>query len=209
MVEFFNFWGRAVCHQAAERSFWVGGEPLLVCARCNGLYLSFFLSSALLFFKKRVTFQEKDFFLAIFLSLPLVLDGSFSYLSLGESNNILRFLTGLLAGFSLALLCLPIWKKNPGTSEVFSNYLMERVALLIAALFLSWVSTLWKNYIFQNLLMVLGILLLFFLLNLALLEWLGRKKRLKKAFLYFFSFFFALLEVSFLSYFHFFLRTIW
>lgn len=32
--------GRIVCHQLPERSFFVDGRQLPVCARCTGLYLS-------------------------------------------------------------------------------------------------------------------------------------------------------------------------
>ncbi|MBA2356629.1 MAG: DUF2085 domain-containing protein, partial [Acidobacteria bacterium] len=29
-----------ICHQRADRSFWLAGQPLPVCGRCTGLYLS-------------------------------------------------------------------------------------------------------------------------------------------------------------------------
>lgn len=32
--------GRIVCHQLPERSFFIDGRQLPVCARCTGLYLS-------------------------------------------------------------------------------------------------------------------------------------------------------------------------
>jgi uncharacterized membrane protein len=32
--------GAVVCHQRPERSFFVSGQPLPVCARCTGLYVS-------------------------------------------------------------------------------------------------------------------------------------------------------------------------
>ena len=32
--------GSFICHQRPERSFFVGGQQLPVCARCTGLYLS-------------------------------------------------------------------------------------------------------------------------------------------------------------------------
>lgn len=32
--------GSLICHQQPERSFFLGGEQLPVCARCTGLYLS-------------------------------------------------------------------------------------------------------------------------------------------------------------------------
>jgi len=32
---------KAVCHQMPERSFWLVGHPLGVCARCFGIYAGF------------------------------------------------------------------------------------------------------------------------------------------------------------------------
>jgi uncharacterized membrane protein len=32
--------GSAICHQRPERSFWIAGAPMPVCARCTGLYAS-------------------------------------------------------------------------------------------------------------------------------------------------------------------------
>ena len=31
--------GHFICHQRPERSFFIGGQQLPVCARCTGLYL--------------------------------------------------------------------------------------------------------------------------------------------------------------------------
>lgn len=32
--------GGYICHQRPERSFWIAGHPMPVCARCAGLYLA-------------------------------------------------------------------------------------------------------------------------------------------------------------------------
>ena len=39
-VEFVYAIGGVICHQLPERSFFLGGQALPVCARCTGLYLS-------------------------------------------------------------------------------------------------------------------------------------------------------------------------
>jgi uncharacterized membrane protein len=39
-VSFIYAVGSVVCHQLPDRSFFVGGTQLPVCARCTGLYLS-------------------------------------------------------------------------------------------------------------------------------------------------------------------------
>jgi uncharacterized membrane protein len=33
-----------LCHQIADRSIWVAGQPMAVCARCFGIYSSLFIS---------------------------------------------------------------------------------------------------------------------------------------------------------------------
>ena len=33
--------GSVICHQLPDRSFFIGGQQLPVCARCTGVYLSF------------------------------------------------------------------------------------------------------------------------------------------------------------------------
>src|SRR5262249_26179605 len=32
-----------VCHQLPERSLWIQGQPMAVCARCFGIYLGYFI----------------------------------------------------------------------------------------------------------------------------------------------------------------------
>jgi uncharacterized membrane protein len=39
--------GKAICHQRPERSFWIAGAPMPVCARCTGLYASATFGSVL------------------------------------------------------------------------------------------------------------------------------------------------------------------
>jgi uncharacterized membrane protein len=39
--------GSAICHQRPERSFWIAGAPMPVCARCTGLYASAAFGSVL------------------------------------------------------------------------------------------------------------------------------------------------------------------
>ncbi len=207
-MDFFDFLGRAVCHQVAERSFWVGGKPLMVCARCQGLYLSFFLSFLFLWKNKKILSSSRDFSLAIVLILPLAFDGFFSYLGLWTSNNNLRFLSGILAGFSFALLLLPLVKENSAFQKPFSSYLFERAKGLSLSFFLAIVLRVLSRYysggyLVENLLTASGLILLFFLLNLAWLDWLLPIRRARKLLLILAAFSFSLLEIFLLSFFHF------
>lgn len=106
------------CHRLPERSLIFHGKPLL-CYRCLGLNGAFFLvlmiQMALTivgqFHEVKFTVlypidylsqghQYLKFITTIFLQIPFVLDGSIQAIAdWYESNNILRFLTGLLGGY--------------------------------------------------------------------------------------------------------------
>src|SRR5687768_9603926 len=64
-----------VCHQQSERSFFIAGEPLAVCARCTGLYAGFALTTLLypLFISLRRTYPPERKWLFIG-AAPLAID---------------------------------------------------------------------------------------------------------------------------------------
>ncbi|HEY3131977.1 MAG TPA: DUF2085 domain-containing protein [Acidobacteriota bacterium] len=41
-AEWIRLFFAPICHQIPERSFWLFGKPLSVCARCSGFYFGFF-----------------------------------------------------------------------------------------------------------------------------------------------------------------------
>ncbi len=82
-----------ICHQFPERSFFVLGHQLPVCARCTGIYFGAFLGS---FFAR--TESPPPLFLIAAL-IPMVLDGG-TQLFFRESTNLLRLGTGFTAGFA-------------------------------------------------------------------------------------------------------------
>jgi uncharacterized membrane protein len=51
--------GKAICHQRPERSFWIAGAPMPVCARCTGLYASAAFGSVLALAAARVSMQPR------------------------------------------------------------------------------------------------------------------------------------------------------
>ena len=92
------FW---ICHQKPERCFKFHNKPLPLCSRCIGLYLSLILGFLLSYLIGLNIYLNKQILikLSILLILPLVIDGFTQFLHLRESNNWLRFITGVLAGF--------------------------------------------------------------------------------------------------------------
>jgi len=97
-----------LCHQIPERSFFIAGHQLAICARCTGLYVGFTavtLCYPLVRSVRRIdTPPRKWLFIA---ALPLVIDFSLGYFGLWENTHLSRFLTGALLGSVSVLYVLP------------------------------------------------------------------------------------------------------
>ncbi len=83
---------RLGCHQMPERSFFMWGYQFPLCARCTGLMLGYIIAI--------VTWHFIDVLpvCSVLMCFPLILDGTTQYVHLRESNQILRFATGVLCG---------------------------------------------------------------------------------------------------------------
>ena len=105
---------RLTCHQLPERSFFVFGHKMALCARCSSLYLSFW-GVGLLYglwrsipLSRRYRLSPLSLKLLFLLALPMALDGAIQLLGLWESTNILRAITGALAGGGFGLFAYPL-----------------------------------------------------------------------------------------------------
>ena len=96
---FSKYFFSIICHQMPERSFFILGEQLPVCARCVGIYTGWLFGVLLYAFRGAVTTKKM---LAIS-AIPIALDALTQLTGLRESTNLLRLLTGLLFGIILAL----------------------------------------------------------------------------------------------------------
>ena len=112
------------CHQMSSRSFFINGNQLPFCSRDIGVFSGLFVGSILssflgyhpniyesLFYPFPERFRGvvrkrprvwASIFALIFLS-PLILDGTIQMLTPYESNNTVRFITGISAGFALMI----------------------------------------------------------------------------------------------------------
>lgn len=79
------------CHRRKDRSITLFGYTFPLCARCSGLVFGLVLG--LCFFLAHTPFPT---FFSVTLVFPLVLDGGLQYLGYRNSNNLTRFITGVM-----------------------------------------------------------------------------------------------------------------
>lgn len=103
---------RLTCHQMPERSFFIFGKQVAFCARCSAIYLSFWgvgfvygLWGILL--REKLAWPPLSLRWILVLLLPMALDGTMQFLGLRESTNLLRAITGTLAGSGFGLFIYP------------------------------------------------------------------------------------------------------
>jgi len=111
--ECLNILGFGLCHQFPERSYHFAGIQWAVCARCSGIYVGIIFSLVSLLFAYRVKngHGQRHGFMAwpywLFLGAGIAFmgwDGVTSYLNMRETTNLLRWITGIGMGASLAPL---------------------------------------------------------------------------------------------------------
>ena len=101
-----NSWTKYICHQRPERCFELNGKPMPICSRCLGVYSGLIIGFLLPVFIPRILFMDPNIllFLMLLFLAPMAIDGLTQLLGLRQSNNILRFCTGLVAGLLLGIV---------------------------------------------------------------------------------------------------------
>jgi uncharacterized membrane protein len=89
--------GDRLCHQKANRSFFLNGNEMPFCSRCTAIWIGLAIGLGFMIFYT-IELNEK-FLVAVILSLiPIGVDGIGQLFGFWESTNFIRFITGLLAG---------------------------------------------------------------------------------------------------------------
>lgn len=105
------FLGSSICHQIAERSYYLGDLQMPVCARCIGIHFGFFVSAAfLLVGPKRycsVILRPRQLMVLGVVMAIFLVDGGLSYLEISPSDNLRRTLSGLALGVPLPFFLVP------------------------------------------------------------------------------------------------------
>jgi uncharacterized membrane protein len=97
-----------LCHQIPERSFYIEGHQLAVCARCAGLYAGFALG-ALIYplarsLRQLETPRRRWLLVAV---VPTLIDGALGLSGIWENTHLSRSLTGALLGAVCAFYVVP------------------------------------------------------------------------------------------------------
>jgi uncharacterized membrane protein len=97
-----------LCHQIAERSFYVAGHPLAVCARCAGIYAGFVLSLVLYPLVRdvrRTDAPPRAWLVAAV--LPTTVDFLINFVTPWHNTHWSRALTGALLGAGAVFFVVP------------------------------------------------------------------------------------------------------
>ena len=97
-----------MCHQLPERSYFIDGHQVAVCARCTGVYAGFALMLLLYplvsSLKTTVTPPRSWLILA---TIPLVIDVAVNFFGFWQNTHTSRLLTGALVGGVAVFYVMP------------------------------------------------------------------------------------------------------
>lgn len=157
IISLAHWFGSAVCGQLAEHTYYVGGVPLPLCARCTGMYIG--ALTGLVFFSWRhprsaslprswiVVFLLLFFFLWAADGLNSLLASFPALPHLYPPANTLRLITGALMGITLASLLFVVFNSilwtnvNPAPILASPGELITLIglsALVVAAIESAW-----------------------------------------------------------------------
>lgn len=83
------------CHQKPERSFFIRGYQLPICARCSGVFIGYLIALPLYL---RLSFS---FIVALAGCGVMLLDWGIQAMMHKESTNIRRLITGIFGGYGI------------------------------------------------------------------------------------------------------------
>jgi uncharacterized membrane protein len=141
--------GYSICHQIPDRSFFMAGRQLPLCARCTGTYLGIviaFVAFGLLGRLRAGEMVSKYMLglMALFICI-MGIDGLNSYFSLFPglptlyaSQNWLRAATGSLNGIALSTIVLPVfsftlWRRPLSVRPLVNLWELGAILLATAA----------------------------------------------------------------------------
>jgi len=89
--------GDRLCHQKAERSFFINENQMPFCSRCTAIWLGLAIGLGFMIFY-RIQLDGKFIFAIIIGLAPIGIDGLGQNFGFWESTNAIRVVTGLMIG---------------------------------------------------------------------------------------------------------------
>lgn len=109
------------CHQIPERSFYLAGYPLAVCARCAGIYLGFAGAAVVYPLVRSLRHTETPARAWLLVSvLPLTVDFALGFSGVWENTHLSRFTTGALLG------AVSVFYVVPGLLDLTRSHASQR-----------------------------------------------------------------------------------
>ena len=105
--------GTFICHQRPERSFFISGTPLPVCARCTGLYVGAALAVPFALRGARAVSGRRAQFILAWAALPTALTWTLEFAGVYPFSNAIRFAAALPLGCAAAWLVLRVIRSDP------------------------------------------------------------------------------------------------
>jgi uncharacterized membrane protein len=118
-----------VCHQIPDRSFFIAGHPLAVCARCTGIYAGFLAAAWTYPLIKSLrdigTPERKWLFIAV---TPLVIDFGLELFGIWHNTHTSRLITGAILGAASVFYIMPgllelglrDWRHQPAVQSLLN-----------------------------------------------------------------------------------------
>jgi uncharacterized membrane protein len=100
--------GGFICHQRPERSFFVNGRQVAVCARCTGLYAGAAAAAPLALFMASALTSGRARRIAFAAALPTAITWTLEFAGAAHFSNTIRFVAALPLGFAAAWLVLGV-----------------------------------------------------------------------------------------------------
>ncbi|WP_445666748.1 DUF2085 domain-containing protein [Fodinibius sp. AD559] len=96
----------SLCHQIADRSFWINGQPMAVCSRCIGIYSGFALGWVLLPILSSINITRSAYIKRILVVILLFnfIDAAGDFSGLWQNTLFSRAVLGGMMGSSAALI---------------------------------------------------------------------------------------------------------
>lgn len=178
LIKFLYLVGASVCHQIPARSFFADPLKIPVCARCEGIYVGFFITAIILF----IMFRKKESDLApvyvlvimVLFVLSTVVDGSLSYFFGFATNNILRFTTGYLAGSAAMTVIYPVFNyqyySQPAAVKIFFRPWQFIIFIVLSSFFIiAGILNIRAINVFLLYLSAFAVMFTFYFVNLVML----------------------------------------